>query len=112
MKDEERGQTPTPPPGAMPSQTAESELEGAGNGATPARHSADEHETEVPPPSLPPGLTPDFFEPPSSARIRTSGTVESEPSQAAGLAPLSLTLIEPPKLLYEREREPSEDSPI
>lgn len=61
---------------------------------------------------------PDFFIPPSSSRPREhlSNAPEAfdvetlEPT--AGAAALSLTLIDPPKLLYERAEEATEDSPI
>lgn len=54
-----------------------------------------------------------FFEPPGTGEGRFR--LPSEPpadEPDSGLAPLSLSLIDPPRLLYERAHEPSEESPI
>lgn len=54
----------------------------------------------------------DFFEPPNTAEGRLAPPGELPVDPDSGLAPLSLSLIDPPRLLYERSHEPSEDSPI
>lgn len=101
MKDDElanspdvpRGNEPTSAPGGLGGRSLEAhEAVGRKSGEADARP-----------------LDFGFFDTPSTSRSPSEPPLDDSGS---GLAPLSLSLIDPPRLLYERAHEPSEESPI
>jgi hypothetical protein len=54
----------------------------------------------------------DFFDPSNMTGRAASLSEPPLDDASSGLAPLSLSLIDPPRMLYERAHDPSEQSPI
>ncbi len=104
MKDDELAKSPEAPgsTGSSPAPNAGSRTRDLGTADSAGRKSGGSAQS----------LGLDFFDP-SGAGVRPA--LASEPGLddvSSGLAPLSLSLIDPPRLLYERAHEPSEESPI